>query len=245
MELSIKLLTGRSAGQEIRIPVNKFLIGRAEDCHLRPHSDLISRHHCVLLVEEGVCAVRDFNSRNGTLVNEEAVVGQRELHNGDRLKVGNLEFEIQLTCSVGGKKRPKVKNVKEVAQRTAGSAATSDEEDISDWLTGSEENSDTKRVDVRETARAPHETPAMGISNSDTTFIKSKTEETTTVKPLASQNAQPAEMPPEAAAEANRGAESAKRLFGAKLVAVQQNAPKDSREAAADALKRLFNTRKP
>jgi pSer/pThr/pTyr-binding forkhead associated (FHA) protein len=241
MELTIRLLSGRSKGQEIRIPSNKFLIGRAEDCHLRPHSDLISRHHCVLLVEEGVCAVRDFNSRNGTFVNDEAVVGQRELHNGDRMKVGNLEFEVQLTSSVGGKKRPKVTSVKDVAQRTAAGAPASEEEDISDWLTAGEENADTRRVDLRETQRAPHETPPLGLSHTDTTFIKSQTEETTTVKPIA-KDASPAEAVPQEA----KGAEAAKRLFGGKLVAAQQsNAPKDSREAAADALKRLFNTRKP
>ena len=118
MELTIKLLSGKSAGKEIKIPVNKFLIGRADDCHLRPHSDLISRHHCVLLVEEGLCAVRDFGSRNGTFVNDEQIVGQRELHNGDRIKVGNLDFEVQLTSSVGGKKQPKVKDVKDAARRT-------------------------------------------------------------------------------------------------------------------------------
>ena len=220
MELTIKLLSGRSKGQEIRIPSNKFLIGRAEDCHLRPHSDLISRHHCVLLVEEGFCTVRDFNSRNGTFVNDEAVVGQRELHNGDRMKVGNLEFEVQLSSSVGGKKRPKVKNVKDVAQRTAAGGVPSEDADISDWLTGSEEGVDTRRVDLRETKRAPHETPSMGISHAETTFIKSQTEETTTVNPLA-KDANPDEaVPPEA-----QGAEAAKRLFGAKLVAVQQNAP--------------------
>jgi pSer/pThr/pTyr-binding forkhead associated (FHA) protein len=241
MELSIKLLSGRSKGQEIRIPTNKFLIGRADDCHLRPHSDLISRHHCVLLVEEGFCAVRDFNSRNGTFVNDEAVVGQRELHNGDRMKVGNLEFEVQLSSSVGGKKRPKVKNVKDVAQRTAAGGSGSEDEDISDWLTGSDQNTDTRRADLRETQRAPHETPSMGMSHSDTTFIKSQTEETTTVNPAAAKEAGPSETAP----PAGQGAEAAKRLFGAKLVAVQQNAPKDSREAAADALKRLFNTRKP
>jgi len=242
MELTIKLLSGRSKGQEIRIPSNKFLIGRAEDCHLRPHSDLISRHHCVLLVEEGSCTVRDFNSRNGTFVNDEAVVGQRELHNGDRMKVGNLEFEVQLSSSVGGKKRPKVKNVKDVAQRTAAGGVPSEDADISDWLTGSEEGVDTRRVDLRETKRAPHETPSGGNSHSETTFIKSQTEETTTVNPLA-KDANPVEaVPPEAQSQ---GAEAAKRLFGAKLVAVQQNAPKDSREAAADALKRLFNSRKP
>src|SRR5215831_1808886 len=119
MELTIKLLSGKNAGQSVKIPVNKFLIGRADDCHLRPHSDMVSRHHCVLLVEEGFCAVRDFGSRNGTLVNDEKVVGQKELHNGDNLKIGNLEFEVQLTSRVGGKKLPKVKDVKDVAQRTA------------------------------------------------------------------------------------------------------------------------------
>ena len=136
MELSLKLLTGRSAGQELKVPVSKFLIGRAEDCHLRPHSDLVSRHHCVLLVEEGFCAVRDFGSKNGTLVNEERVVGQRELHNGDRIKIGVLEFEIQLTSSVGGKKKPKVKDVKDAAVRTAAGSPPKKEEDedISDWL---------------------------------------------------------------------------------------------------------------
>ena len=72
-----------------------------------------------MLVEEGFCAVRDFGSKNGTYVNGQRVVGQQELHNADRLKVGVLEFEVQLTSSVGGKKRPKVKDVKDAAQRTA------------------------------------------------------------------------------------------------------------------------------
>ena len=107
MELTIKLLTGKSSGKEVKIPVNKFLIGRADDCHLRPHSDMVSRHHCVLLTEEGFCAIRDFGSRNGTFLNDEQVVGQRELRNGDRIKVGNLEFEIQLTSSVGARSAPR------------------------------------------------------------------------------------------------------------------------------------------
>jgi hypothetical protein len=131
---------------------------------------------------------------------------------------------------------------KDVAQRTAAGGVPSEDADISDWLTGSEEGVDTRRVDLRETKRAPHETPSAGISHSETTFIKSQTEETTTVNPLE-KDAKPDEaVPPEAQSQ---GAEAAKRLFGAKLVAVQQNAPKDSREAAADALKRLFNSRKP
>jgi pSer/pThr/pTyr-binding forkhead associated (FHA) protein len=237
MELTIKLLSGKNAGQSVKIPVNKFLIGRASDCHLRPHSDMVSRHHCVLLIEEGFCAVRDFGSRNGTLLNDEAVVGQRELHNGDRLKVGNLEFEVELTSSVGGKKRPKVKDVKDVAQRTAAGVvgAGKDEDDISDWLSV-EESNDARRVDHEESKRSPHETTAEAMANRETTFLKAPTDETTTVAPTDAKKD-----------EATAGAETGKRLFGNgnKIVVPPKDAPKNSHEAATQALKKLFNSRKP
>jgi pSer/pThr/pTyr-binding forkhead associated (FHA) protein len=239
MELTLKLLCGSKAGQEIKIPVNKFLIGRADDCHLRPHSDTISRHHCVLLVEEGFCAVRDFGSRNGTLVNEEKIVGQHELRNGDRLKIGSLEFEVQLSSSVGGKKRPKVKDVKDAAQRTAaGPVSNNGDDDISDWLTG-EGNDETRRVNHRVNKQTTHDTATVASANRETTFMKTSTDETTTVAPL---NANKAPAPAEE--NAPRGADAAKRLFGAKLAAVAKEAPKDSHEAATQALKRLFNNRK-
>ncbi|HEY2826217.1 MAG TPA: FHA domain-containing protein, partial [Pirellulales bacterium] len=211
--MTIKLLTGRNAGKEIKIPVSKFLIGRADDCHLRPHSDLVSRHHCVLLMEEGFCAVRDFGSRNGTLLNDEAIVGQRELRNGDRLKVGNLEFEVELTSSVGGKKRPKVKDVKDAAVRTAaGAVPAKDDENISDWLTIDESDGAARRGAA---ARPPHETPAVSMSNRETTFLKTPTDETTTVNPPVPQEKKEEEP---AADAAPRGADAAKRLFGGKIV---------------------------
>ena len=79
MELKFKVLVGNNVGQEVKIAGPKFFIGRAEDCHLRPRSDLISRHHCVLIVEEKLVAVRDFGSKNGTYVNAERVASEREL----------------------------------------------------------------------------------------------------------------------------------------------------------------------
>ncbi len=105
-------------GARSPIPGRKFFIGRAEDCHLRPHSDLISRHHCVILVEEGFVAVRDFGSKNGTYVNGNRVTAEVELKSGDHLKVGQLEFEVRMDVAVGGKKLPKVHSVQEAAVRT-------------------------------------------------------------------------------------------------------------------------------
>lgn len=138
MQLKLKVTQGKNAGQEINVPGPKFLIGRAEDCHLRAGSDAISRHHCVILIEEGYVGVRDFGSKNGTYVNQERIVGERPLKTNDILKVGPLEFEAHLDYRVGGKKRPKVKDVGEVAARiTGGSGAAAERDiDISDWLGG-------------------------------------------------------------------------------------------------------------
>jgi pSer/pThr/pTyr-binding forkhead associated (FHA) protein len=97
MEVKLVVTNGRHSGREIPIRVPKFFIGRAEDCHLRPGSDLVSRHHCVILVEGSAVAVRDFGSKNGTFVNGEQVMPERELKNGDRLVVGQLDFDVQIS----------------------------------------------------------------------------------------------------------------------------------------------------
>jgi pSer/pThr/pTyr-binding forkhead associated (FHA) protein len=75
MEVRLKVVGGKNAGHELILAGPKFFIGRAEDCQLRPKSDLVSRHHCVILVEEGFVAIRDFGSKNGTLINGQAVAG--------------------------------------------------------------------------------------------------------------------------------------------------------------------------
>jgi pSer/pThr/pTyr-binding forkhead associated (FHA) protein len=137
MEVKLLVLGGKHPGQAIPVPGPKFLIGRAEDCQLRPRSELVSRRHCAILAEEGSVKIRDFGSKNGTFVNGEKVTNERELKNGDRLKVGPLEFEVQLAVNVGGKKKPKVHSVQEAAVRTV--EAAGDDLDITNWLDEDEE----------------------------------------------------------------------------------------------------------
>jgi pSer/pThr/pTyr-binding forkhead associated (FHA) protein len=136
MEVKLVVANGKNAGQVVNISGPKFFIGRAEDCHLRPRSDTVSRHHCAILLEEGFVAVRDFGSKNGTYVNGERIRAEAELKNGDRLRVGQLEFDIQLATEVGGKKKPKVQSVQEAAARTASAGAPLNEDEINldDWL---------------------------------------------------------------------------------------------------------------
>jgi pSer/pThr/pTyr-binding forkhead associated (FHA) protein len=141
MEVKLVVANGKNIGQEIPVTGPKFLVGRADDCQLRPRSDVISRYHCVILVEEAFIVVRDFGSKNGTFVNDEQIMGEEELHNGDRLRVGQLEFDVALSDEVGGKRKPMVEGVHDASTRTA-EGVVPNQLDLSDWL-GQDDSSGT------------------------------------------------------------------------------------------------------
>ena len=82
MKVELKVVGGSRAGMVIPITGSQFMIGRAEDCQLKPRSELISRYHCALLTETSYVAVRDLGSKNG-----------------DRLAIGPLEFEIVIAAA--------------------------------------------------------------------------------------------------------------------------------------------------
>ena len=152
MEVRLVVCSGKNAGQVVPVTGERFFIGRAEDCQLRPNTDLISRHHCVITVEDGFVTVRDFGSRNGTFVNGERIRGEEELSNGDTLAVGPLKFVVELVVEMTGQKKPKVENVQEAAARTVESSSKTpledgDEFDLSDWLGGeADADHDTRTI---------------------------------------------------------------------------------------------------
>ncbi len=135
MDVKLKVLSGKHTGVLIPLTGPQFLIGRADDCQLRTGSDLISRHHCALLMRDSYLGIKDFGSRNGTLVNGTAITAETELHSGDILKMGPLDFEVVVVYSEKGKKRPPVKDVADMAERTANVKPREVvEEDIDSWL---------------------------------------------------------------------------------------------------------------
>jgi pSer/pThr/pTyr-binding forkhead associated (FHA) protein len=104
MKLSLVVLTpGKGEGKVIPITLPQFLIGRDPQCHLRPASAMISKRHCALLVKGEQAFVRDFDSTNGTFINDEPIKGEVELHHDDKLKVGPLLFSILIEAAVPAK----------------------------------------------------------------------------------------------------------------------------------------------
>lgn len=96
VQAELRVTSGRQMGSVITLPMGKFLVGREEDCHLRPNSDLVSRHHCVFTTDETSVRLRDLGSTNGTLVNGERIRGAVLLTDGDRVAIGKLEFQVML-----------------------------------------------------------------------------------------------------------------------------------------------------
>jgi pSer/pThr/pTyr-binding forkhead associated (FHA) protein len=97
MKLSLVVLTpGKMQGQVLEIKLAQFLVGRDPQCQLRPASPMISKRHCALLQRDGKAFVRDFDSTNGTFVNEQPVKGEVELSNEDKLRIGPLLFAVRL-----------------------------------------------------------------------------------------------------------------------------------------------------
>lgn len=240
MQLKLRVIGGKNDGREMEIKVPEFIIGRGEGVNLRPKSDLISRHHCAVLIEDGQAFIKDLESRNGTFLNGEQIKGQVKLKVGDRLRVGRLQFEVLIDHGKPGQKKPKVTSIKEAAQRTAANTGDSnlDEDSITDWLFEAEETEKTNRQTVLETRQFRiDETDrvvlediignAGGGSESDeeskTDEIKAESEDTRS----DSVDSKP----------------DKKKKKPGKLPERPRNDSIDSKDAASDTLRKFFNRR--
>jgi pSer/pThr/pTyr-binding forkhead associated (FHA) protein len=97
MKVSLIVLTpGKSKGQAVPVNLAQFVIGRDPQCNLRPGSALISKRHCAVLIKGDEVFVRDFDSTNGTFLNDKPLKGEVAVKHDDVLKVGPLEFRLAI-----------------------------------------------------------------------------------------------------------------------------------------------------
>jgi pSer/pThr/pTyr-binding forkhead associated (FHA) protein len=99
MEWNLVIGKGEHKGKIIPIRSNPFVIGRDDDCQLRPASHYVSHRHCMLIRRGSSLTLRDCHSTNGTFVNDRRV-GEVELRPGDRLGIGPLAFVVSITGPV-------------------------------------------------------------------------------------------------------------------------------------------------
>jgi len=122
MVTKLVVASGKSAGRSIAIKRSKLLIGRAEECDVRPLSEEVSRRHCAVIVGPADVWIEDLGSRNGTYVNGQRIEAKTKLADGDMIKVGSLELRV--SCK-------------------SAAAAPGGEEDVSRWLMAGDEGAAT------------------------------------------------------------------------------------------------------
>jgi hypothetical protein len=78
-----QMVIGRTVGVDTE-HVDYFVINKAT----------VGRRHAILKQKDGVWWLVDLGSVNGTFVNDERVLGERQLHHGDRIRFHKFEFEF-------------------------------------------------------------------------------------------------------------------------------------------------------
>jgi anti-anti-sigma factor len=102
VKLRLVVMTrGKWEGKRIPIARFPFLIGRDAACQLRPANTLVSNQHGAISTRDGRFFIRDLESTNGTFVNDERIAGERELQHGDALRIGTLDFDIEVETTAG------------------------------------------------------------------------------------------------------------------------------------------------
>lgn len=229
MDVILKVTKGSKVGAKIAVKKEEFVIGRSPECHLCAGSTSISRRHCAITRNGTKVTIQDLGSRNGTLVNGEKTSGEVELQSGDEITIGSLGFLVTISTGIANEKKPQVKSVAEAVERTAAKSLghSVQDDDISGWLLDTDKPKgtfsdtqtirldDTKASELRDAMRELEETGAMDAA---------KAEE-------------------EAKEHDDKHGKSKKKEPGKLPPLLKQPATKDSREAAAEAL-RSWNRRR-
>ncbi len=87
------------------------LIGRSSRCDLTLESDpRVSKRHAQLTVAGRSIIVRDLDSRNGTYVDQQRIVGEHPLSAGATLTIGRRELAVSLVSWVDAPPKTKAKS---------------------------------------------------------------------------------------------------------------------------------------
>lgn len=215
MVTKLIVASGKSAGRSISIKRNKLLIGRSEECDVRPLSEEVSRRHCAVHVGPAEVWVEDLGSRNGTFVNGTKITEKMRVKDGDIIRVGALELKV--SCA-----------------DPAAKAGT--EDDVSRWLMADDKPAGmfdtTQAVGAAASASTDDSSPGSFVSGIGNPLPTSGTGDTTQTSVGTS------------AIDALKAAnKSANKAVPGGLPTPAKKGADSSRDAAAEALKKFFEKR--
>lgn len=90
----LTLVQGVEPGKKFQLDRDSAVIGRSGECDVSLDVAAVSRRHANVTRAGGRFYVEDLESRNGTLVNGQKIVGRTPLRDGDRILVCDQEFSF-------------------------------------------------------------------------------------------------------------------------------------------------------
>ena len=113
-------------GKTFHIGMRTVTIGRSSSNFIQTLDEKASRTHCQVRPSIDGLAVKDMDSRNGTLVNDQPIGGPSVLDDGDEIRVGQACFRYHKRLSVAKDAGFERKNVSTVSSRTTMKGAAED-----------------------------------------------------------------------------------------------------------------------
>jgi len=214
MVAKLIVASGKSAGRSITLKHGKILIGRAEECDIRPLGEEVSRRHCAVVAEGGGLTVQDLKSRNGTYVNGVRIAAKVTAADGDVIRVGPLELKV--SCVVP--------------------AAADALDDVSRWLMADDEPAGM--FDTTQTVRVSDVMPSAAAQQGD--------DSAAVALPVGAEPAAGAGDSSVSSVTALSGIDAliaARTSPGGLPVDARAAKAGNSKDAAADALKKFFGKR--
>lgn len=89
----LKLIFDRGAREPLWVLDKVFVIGSAEECDLALEGQGLAPQHARVQSRDQQVILKDLGSTAGTFVNGQRIT-QRQLNNGDRVRLGQLEFTV-------------------------------------------------------------------------------------------------------------------------------------------------------
>jgi len=94
LDAALVVIYGLDLGRKYDLAKSETVVGRASKADICVDQESVSRNHaCITNTKKGV-RIRDLGSTNGTFVNDDVVEGERELRNGDLVKIGRTIFKF-------------------------------------------------------------------------------------------------------------------------------------------------------
>ncbi len=87
-------ISGPGFGKRFDIDRKEIVLGRHPDCHVTIEVGAVSRQHAKIHRVGDALQLEDLGSRNGTFLNGQLITQQTKLHDGDLIRICDVEFSF-------------------------------------------------------------------------------------------------------------------------------------------------------